>query len=149
MLPPQPQLSLPMPQKVTLYGAGCPFCLRICATVLVLLELTYSIHLDISSTVPLPTLAAMYGSQPSKLQSSKNSWVPKLLSSVTPPQLVFTILGRCAAGPIPSRQWYSSAKQPPGQRRLGIFISLSAATTSRRIRSCLATGSDLSTQKPP
>src|ERR1700679_1150965 len=97
--------------------------------VLLLFELTYSIHFDISSTVPLPTLAAKYGSQPNKSQSSKNSCVPKLLSSVMPPQLVFTICGLAADGPIPSRQWYSSAKQPPGQRRLGIFMALSALTT--------------------
>jgi hypothetical protein len=31
-----------------------------------------------------------------------------------------TIVGRWSRGPTPSRQWYSSAKQPPGQRRFGI-----------------------------
>jgi hypothetical protein len=41
--------------------------------------------------------------------------------------------GRFSRGPIPSFQWYSSAKQPPGQRRTGMFSSLSAATTSFRI----------------
>ena len=62
-----------------------------------------------------------------------NSWVPKLLSSTTPPQWVLIIDGRLSRGPIPSFQWYSSAKQPPGQRSTGMFSSRSAATTSLRI----------------
>ena len=36
-----------------------------------------------------------------------------------------------------------------GQRKFGIFIFLRAVTMSSRMRSCFATGSDLSTQKPP
>ena len=62
-----------------------------------------------------------------------NSCVPKLLSSTTPPQWVLIIDGRFSRGPMPSFQWYSSAKQPPGQRSTGMFSSLSAATTSLRI----------------
>jgi hypothetical protein len=33
-----------------------------------------------------------------------NSWVPKLLGSVTPPQWVLTLTGRLVGGPMPSRQ---------------------------------------------
>ena len=62
-----------------------------------------------------------------------NSWVPKLLSSTTPPQWVLIIDGRFSRGPIPSIQWYSSAKQPPGQRSTGMFSSLRAPTTSLRM----------------
>ncbi len=60
------------------------------------------------------------------------SAVPKLLGSVTPPQWVFTLTGRFEAGPTPSRQWYSSAKQPPGQRTTGVAISFKASSTSLR-----------------
>jgi hypothetical protein len=59
--------------------------------------------------------------------------VPKWLFSVTPPQWVFTIMGRCALGPMPSIQWYSSAKPPPGQRRMGMLTLRSAATMSLRM----------------
>ena len=48
-----------------------------------------------------------------------NSCVPKELSSTTPPQCVFTLRGRSSRGPMPSRQWYSSAKHPPGHRNTG------------------------------
>ena len=34
---------------------------------------------------------------------------------------------------MPLRQWYSSAKQPPGQRTFGTLSALSAATTSLRM----------------
>src|SRR6186713_1569963 len=115
MLPPHPQLSFPTPQKLTFQGAACPFSLRTVLIGLTPSKFMYSTHLAISSTVPLPTLADTYGSQCRSSQSSRNSCVPKLLSSVTPPQFVLTILGRWLRGPIPSRQWYSSAKQPPGQ----------------------------------
>ena len=40
---------------------------------------------------------------------------------------------RVRSGPIPSIQWYSSAKQPPGQRRTGTLIFFNASTTSLRI----------------
>jgi hypothetical protein len=69
-----------------------------------------------------------------------NSWVPKLLSSTTPPQWVLIIEGRFSRGPMPSFQWYSSAKQPPGQRRTGTWSSLRAATTSLRIPRVLGRG---------
>src|SRR5258707_1158263 len=104
MPPPHPQLSLPTPQKLTFQGASRPFCLRKADNGLCPSKLRYSTHLFISSTVPLPTLAVIYGSQPSRPQSSRNSWVPKLLSSFTFPQLVLIIEGRCARGPMPSRQ---------------------------------------------
>src|SRR6478609_6634205 len=97
---------------------------------LLLLEVTYSTHSMASCTVPEPTLTLKYGSVPTSSQKSKNSWVPKLLSSVTPPQKTLTIEGRSFLGPIPSFQWYVSAKQPPGQRNTGTFNSLNASTTS-------------------
>src|SRR5581483_2939543 len=51
--------------------------------------------------------------------------------SMTPPQLGLSVSTRC--GPMPLRQWYSSAKQPPGQRTFGTLIAFSAATTSLRM----------------
>ena len=39
------------------------------------------------------------------------------------------VTGRLSRGPMPSRQWYSSAKQPPGQRTSGTFIALNALST--------------------
>ncbi len=62
-----------------------------------------------------------------------NSCVPKWLFSTTPPQLVLIMAGRFSRGPMPSFQWYSSAKQPPGQRSTGMFRSFSAASTSLRM----------------
>ena len=44
-----------------------------------------------------------------------NSWVPNWFGSVSSRQRP-NRRGRFAAGPMPSRQWYLSAKQPPGQR---------------------------------
>ena len=64
----------------------------------------YSIHSLISCTVPEPTLPLMYGSQPTWRQNSKNSCVPKVLSSTTPPQCVLTIFLRVSLGPMPSFQ---------------------------------------------
>ena len=77
-----------------------------------------------------------------------NSCVPKLLSSTTPPQWVLIIEGRFSRGPIPSFQWYSSAKQPPGQRSTGISSCLSAATTSLRIPRVFGIGEFGPTQIP-
>ena len=62
-----------------------------------------------------------------------NSCVPKELSSTTPPQFVLTMRLRVSFGPMPSFQWYSSAKQPPGQRSTGMRIFRSASTMSVRI----------------
>jgi hypothetical protein len=93
----------------------------------------YSTQWLISSTVPEPTLPLMYGSASSSAQRSMNSCVPKWLFSSTSPQWVLSIEGRWSLGPIPSRQWYSSPKQPPGQRKLGMFSAFSASTTSRRM----------------
>ena len=53
-----------------------------------------------------------------------NSWVPKEFGSITPPQLGLSVTVRGL--PIPLRQWYSSAKQPPGQRTFGTRIAFSA-----------------------
>src|SRR4051794_28304624 len=105
MLPPQPHGSLPSPQKRTLYGASCPFLRRMSDIGLEPGWFTYSHQSCISATVPLPRLPTTYGSAPSRCASSRYSSVPTPLSSVTPPQLLFTTLGRCARGPTPSRQW--------------------------------------------
>ena len=77
-----------------------------------------------------------------------NSWVPKWLFSTTPPQLVLIIDGRLSRGPMPSRQWYSSAKQPPGQRSTGMFSAFSAATTSLRMPRVFGIGESGPTQIP-
>ena len=47
---------------------------------------------------------------------------------------------------MPSFQWYSSAKHPPGQRSTGILIFLSAATTSLRMPRVLGIGLSSPTQ---
>ena len=52
-------------------------------------------------------------------------------------------------GPVPSRQWYSSAKQPPGQRITGMCSSLSAAMTSLRRPRVFGIGESSPTQRPP
>jgi hypothetical protein len=46
--------------------------------------------------------------------------------------MVFTIEGRLFLEPIPSFQWYLSAKQPLGHRRFGILNSRKAAIISLR-----------------
>src|SRR4051812_25015303 len=100
MLPPQPQLSLPTPQNFTFHGSSRPFLRRRSAIGLLPGWFTYSHHSCISCTLPLPTLPTMNGSAPSFAVSSRNSCVPTPLSSVTPPQLLFTRLGRCDRGPM-------------------------------------------------
>ena len=75
-----------------------------------------------------------------------NSSVPNVFGSTVPPQLLLTVTLRF--GPIPPRQWYSSAKQPPGQRTTGTLIARSAATTSLRIPRTLGIGESLPTQTP-
>ena len=69
-----------------------------------------------------------------------NSCVPKVFGSMTPPQLELMVAGRWLAGPMPLRQWYSSAKQPPGQRTLGTWSAFNAATTASaaQLRASLA-----------
>src|SRR5258706_1502541 len=104
MLPPHPQLSLPTPQNFTRHGSALPFCFLRSVIVLSASEFKYSTHFAISSTVPLPTFAAIYGSQPINEHNSRNSCVPKLLSSDTPPQFVFTICGLSLLRPMPSLQ---------------------------------------------
>jgi hypothetical protein len=49
---------------------------------------------------------------------------------------------------MPLRQWYSSAKHPPGQRTLGTLIALSAATTSFRMPRVFGIGESGPTQTP-
>ena len=78
-----------------------------------------------------------------------NSCVPKWLFSVTPPQVVLIMDGRLVGVPMPSIQWYSSAKQPPGQRTTGTWIFFSAATTSLRMPRVLGMGLSSPTQMPP
>ena len=148
MLPPQPQFSLPTPQYLTFQGSSRPFCRRQSAIGLIPSNVKYSTHCCISWTVPLPTLPQMYGSQPSCSHRSRNSCVPKWLFSVTPPQCVLIIVGRLVRGPMPSFQWYSSAKHPPGQRSTGILICRNAATTSLRMPRVFGIGLSSPTQMP-
>ena len=68
------------------------------------------------------TPADARGSVPIRAHRSRNSCVPQWLFSVVPPQCTLTIDGRFSRGPMPSIQWYVSAKHPPGQRRLGMWI---------------------------
>ena len=103
-----------------------------------------------------PRLAVRLGSAPALRQRAMNSSVPKRLSSSGPsgkgglpnsirsmnlPHVRFGTFGRL--GPIPSDQWYESAKHPPGQRKSGGFKSFTASSTSRRNprSSCGALGS--------
>src|ERR1019366_1033099 len=131
MFPPQSQLSLPMPSKATLYGAGCPLAARSFASVVGWAAVMYSSHSAASCGVPEPTLTEMYASAPIGSRKSMNSCVPNVFASVTPPQLGLRVTDRC--GPMLLRQWYSSAKQPPGQRTFGTFMVFKAPTTSLRI----------------
>src|SRR5688572_10518027 len=149
MFPPHPQFSFSTPQNCTFHGFSCPFFLRRSAIGLTPSKFRYSTHFDISSGVPLPRFPHMYGSVPRSSHRSKNSWVPKLLSSTTPPQCVLIIFGLFARSPIPSLQWYSSAKHPPGQRRFGILILRSASTISVRILRVLVIVEFSSTKNPP
>ena len=75
-----------------------------------------------------------------------NSCVPKLFGSVTPPQLGLRPTAR--GGPMPLRQWYSSAKHPPGHRTFGTLSALSAATTSLRMPRVLGMAESWPTQTP-
>ena len=149
MLPPHPQLSFPTPRYFNFHALSRPFLRRRLAIGESPSEVIYSTHLASSSTVPLPTLPLTYGSQPSISQRFKNSCVPKLLSSIVPPQLLFTIFGRFSFGPMPSIQWYSSAKHPPGQRRTGTDKSFSALNTSVRYPLILGISEFSPTQRPP
>src|ERR1035441_11017452 len=63
-----------------------------------------------------------------------NSCVPNVFGSVTPPQCVLILTGRLDRGPTPSRQLYSSAKQPPGQRTTGTFRSRRACRDRKSTR---------------
>ncbi len=56
--------------------------------------------------------------------------------------------GAAIPGPMPLRQWYSSAKQPPGQRTFGTLMALSAATTSLRMPRVFGMGDSGPTQMP-
>src|SRR5215208_2186956 len=99
MLPPHPQLSLLTPQKRTFHGAARPLRRRRSAIGLGPGWFTYSHHSHISRTVPLPTLPTTNGCVPRRSASARNSCVPTPLSSVTPPQLLLTTVGRSARGP--------------------------------------------------
>ena len=77
-----------------------------------------------------------------------NSCVPKWLFSVTMPQWVLTMDGRSSGGAMPSFQWYSSAKHPPGQRSTGILVRLRVSTTSERMPRVFGMGESTPTQNP-
>ncbi len=77
----------------------------------------YSSHSAASFGVPEPTLTDTYARLPIWSRKSMNSWVPKVFGSVTPPQ--FGLRVTALWGPMPLRQWYSSAKHPPGHRTFG------------------------------
>ena len=85
---------------------------------------------------------------PSISQRFRNSWVPKELSSTVLPQLLFTSFLRSDCGPLPSIQWYSSPKQPPGQRSTGTFRALKASSTSVRYPFTFGMEESLPTQMP-
>src|SRR2546430_11178263 len=104
MLPPQPQLSLPTPQNRTFQGAFRLLFRRRSVIGLVPSKFTYSHQSAISCAVPLPTLPTINGSAPTRSTSSKYSGVPKLLSSLTLPHMVFTIVGRPSRAPSPCFQ---------------------------------------------
>ena len=74
------------------------------------------------------------------------SCVPNVFDSMTPPQLGLRVTAR--PGPMPFRQWYSSAKQPPGHRTFGTLSALSAATTSLRMPRVLGIVESGPTQTP-
>src|SRR5207248_9419307 len=93
------------PHRRTLQGVARPFFFRSVVIGLVPSKLTYSHHSAISRGVPLPTLPTMKGAAPSRSTRSRYSCVPKLLSSVTLPHMVLTMVGRCSGGPMPSCQW--------------------------------------------
>src|SRR5688572_28295755 len=121
-----------MPQYLTFHGFSLPFCLRRSDIGLLPSKVVYCTQSLNSWTVPLPTLPDKYGSVPISSHMSRKLCVPKLLSSVTPPHQRLTMVGRLSFGPIPSFQWYESAKQPPGHRRFGIINFFRASTTSLR-----------------
>src|SRR5271157_3281352 len=135
-----------MPRKAILYGAGCPLAALSFASVVGWSVVRYSSHSAASWGVPEPTLTETYASAPIWFRKSMYSLVPKVLGSVTPPQLGLRVTVRWA--PMPFRQWYSSAKQPPGQRTFGTFSAFSAATTSLRIPRVLGTVESGPTQIP-
>ena len=94
MLPPQPHVSLPIPQNFTRHGSSRPLALRSRTIGLSPSRVRYSTQSLISCTVPEPTLPLMYGSAPSSSHRAMNSWVPKWLFSSTLPQWVLTMRGR-------------------------------------------------------
>ena len=148
MLPPQPQFSLPTPKYLTRQGFSRPLARRRFAISLSPSNVMYSTQSCISLTVPEPTLPATYASQPSCSHRSRNSCVPKAFVSVTMPQCVLIIAGRLSRGPMPSIQWYSSAKQPPGQRSTGMSSFLRASTTSVRMPRTFGISESSPTQNP-
>ena len=94
MLPPQPQVSLPIPKKCTSQGCSRPFLRRSLASVDTVFDVMYSIQSAISCGLPEPTLPLMYTLVPIISANAMNSCVPNSLVSATPPQCVFTFTGR-------------------------------------------------------
>ena len=137
-----------MPSIGTAKGSGWPFAARSLPSALGCGVVRYSSQSAASAAVPDPTLMEMYASAPICCAKSMNSCVPKVLGSMTPPQFGFSVAGRRSRGPMPLRQWYSSAKQPPGQRTFGTLMALSAATTSLRIPRVFGIGESGPTQIP-
>lgn len=137
-----------MPQSSTPKGSCAPLERRSSDNVLPAGWFEYSIHSRSSRGEPDPRLPAKYGSAPTAFANAMNSCVPKEFGSGAIPQWVLTRDGRCARGPIPSRQLYSSAKQPPGHRSTGISNGRRASTTSVRMPSTLGTALSGPTQMP-
>ena len=109
-----------MPQNGTRHGCSRPFALRRRAIGLSPSRVRYSTHSLISCTVPLPTLPLTYGSAPSSSHKRHELVGAEVVVLLDVAPVRVDHRGRSALGPMPSRQWYSSAKQPPGQRRFGI-----------------------------
>src|SRR5450759_562160 len=104
MFPPHPQFSLPIAKYFTFHGSFLPFSFRRLVIGLTEFDVRYSTHSAISLTEPDPTFPFTYASQPSSSVSFINSCVPNELSSVTLPQLVFTMEALFSFGPMPSFQ---------------------------------------------
>src|SRR5690554_6067901 len=101
MFPPHPQFSLPTPKYLSFQGFSLPCSFLNSAIGDCPSKVMYSIQSFISCTVPLPTFPHIYGSQPTMLQKSRNSAVPKWLFSITPPQCVFKNFFLLFFGPTP------------------------------------------------
>ncbi len=73
-------------------------------TILSLLESCIFCRLHMIGTFKGIHIICLSLQKPNFSHRSRNSWVPKELSSTTPPQFVLTIRLRCSCGPMPSFQ---------------------------------------------